>query len=404
MLSARAYSFHQKSKLAISLSWIGGYTNAVMVMACGMFASNMTGNSTWFGTDIAQRNVGMAMLFGFLVACFFLGAIASAVMTEGARRRGARSKYVLPMALEGTILGILAIALRQHHVEPLGTLAWHWLTGLACFAMGLQNATVTEISGAVVRTTHLTGVITDLGLEGVRFVNWYRDRTRGRRWERTGRVLRISQRHPAAQRLALLGSIFGSFVVGTIMGALAHLHLPSLAMIIPVAFLMWIILMDWRKPIADLRELDLLGDPELQLHGIMHSLLPAELGLYRLSHHRADRAHHPPDFHQWAEHLRDHWRVIILAVSPMTYFTTNSVEDLRDVVMRMHDDDRELVVAGITPKQFKVLERGGLMNVLEAENFCPDLEFAIARGIELVRQRVPSPTPAPHIGQLVTGA
>ena len=131
-----------------------------------------------------------------------------------------------------------------------------------------------------------------------------------------------------------------------------------------------------------------LSDPELRLHGIVKALLPPELGLYRLSHHRADQAHQPPDFHAWSEHWPEHWRVVVLSVSPMTYFNTNSVEDLRDVIEKMHAAGRELVIAGISPKQYKVLERGGLTDVLDVENFCPDLEFAIARGLELVRQRV----------------
>ena len=42
---------------------------------------------------------------------------------------------------------------------------------LLCAAMGLQNSLVTRLSGAVVRTTHLTGVLTDLGIEGAR---WFR--------------------------------------------------------------------------------------------------------------------------------------------------------------------------------------------------------------------------------------
>ena len=39
---------------------------------------------------------------------------------------------------------------------------------IACsllFAMGLQNSLVTKISNATVRTTHLTGLFTDLGIE-----------------------------------------------------------------------------------------------------------------------------------------------------------------------------------------------------------------------------------------------
>jgi uncharacterized membrane protein YoaK (UPF0700 family)/anti-anti-sigma regulatory factor len=327
-------------------------------------------------------------------------------MTEGAKRRGWRSKYLLPVTVEAALLTLLAAALaHHHHVTPLEAGWWHAITGVASFAMGLQNATVTEISGAVVRTTHLTGVVTDLGLEGVRFLNFLRDRTRGRRWQRAGRVLRVSQRHPAAQRLALLAGIFASFLVGSFAGALAYRYAPSAAMAAPVLLLAGLVVLDRVTPIADVREIDQLSDPELQLYGIVKALLPPELGLYRLSHHRQRQAHKPPDFHAWSEHWPEHWRVVVLSVSPMTYFNANSVEDLRDVIEKMHAHGRELVVAGITPRQFKVLSRSGLTDVLEAENLCPDLEFAIARGIELVRERVPTTTAlSPTIRQLVTGA
>ena len=43
MFSARAYSFRQKSRLAISLSWVAGYTNVILYTFCGDFVSNMTG-------------------------------------------------------------------------------------------------------------------------------------------------------------------------------------------------------------------------------------------------------------------------------------------------------------------------------------------------------------------------
>ena len=405
MLSARAYSFRQKSKLAISLSWIAGYANVVILLVCGTVVSHATGNTAHIATEAVNHSLAAALTPAFLVLCFFCGAVASACMTETAGRRGWRSKYLLPVTVEALLLTILAMGLAHHHVvSPLESGMWHFLTGVASFAMGLQNATVTEISGAVVRTTHLTGVVTDLGLEGVRFVNFLRDRMRGRRWQRAGRVLRISQRHPSAMRLALLASIFGSFLFGSIIGAIGYYYVPAFAMLAPVAFLAFIVVMDRITPIADVREIDQLSDPELKLYGIVKALLPVELGLYRLSHHRADQAHKPPDFHAWSELWPQHWQVVVLSLSKLTYFTTHSVADLSDVVDRMHADRRELVIAGITPKQFKVLERGGLTDVLDTENFCPDLEFAIARGIELVRQRVPSPTPPPAVGQLITGA
>ena len=54
MLSARAYSFRQKSKLAISLSWIGGYVNVVLFISCAAFVSHMTGNATQFALGIVH--------------------------------------------------------------------------------------------------------------------------------------------------------------------------------------------------------------------------------------------------------------------------------------------------------------------------------------------------------------
>ena len=386
MLSARAYSFRQKSKLAISLSWIGGYANVILFLTCGAFVSHMTGNSTQFGLSLAHGHAGQVMHFGLLIGCFWLGACSSAVMTESAQRRGVRSKYVLPMAAEGLLLSAVGVMLNYQLRTGRTDAGLFNLVALLCaYTLGLQNATITEISGAVIRTTHLTGVITDFGLEGVRFLNWYFDRTRGRIWQRSGRVLRISQRHPTAQRLGLLFCVFWSFVFGATMGTWMHFHVTALEMLPPVAFIGWIILMDWWKPIAGVKELDLLSDPELRAHGIVKALLPAELGLYRLTHHRGDRAHQPPDFGQWMEHVPDHWRVIILAVSPLTYFNENSALGLRAVVEQLRVQRRELVISGITPAQYKMLIRAGLLEVTDAENLCPDLEFAIARGIELLR-------------------
>jgi uncharacterized membrane protein YoaK (UPF0700 family)/anti-anti-sigma regulatory factor len=388
MLSARAYSFRQKSKLAISLSWIGGFVNAVLLLTCGVFASHMTGNSTRFGELLGAGQAQSAGHFGLLILCFWFGAVASAFMTEWARRNGVRSKYILPMAVEGLLLCALAVMVHRHGGTGSiagGDLLLHAMADVAAFAMGLQNATITEISGAVIRTTHLTGVITDFGLEGVRFLNWYLDRTRGRRWSRQGRVLRVSQRHPTAQRLGLLFCVFWSFIIGAVMGTWLYVNYAAAAMLLPVAFIGWIIFMDWWKPIAGVKELDLLSDPELRAYGIVKALLPPELGLYRLTHHRGDRAHRPPDFLQWMEHVPDHWRVIILAVSPLTYFDENAALSLREAIERLKADERELIISGITASQYKLLARSGVLEVTDPENFCPDLEFAIARGIDLLR-------------------
>jgi len=260
-----------------------------------------------------------------------------------------------------------------------------WMVGAASMAMGLQNATVTKISGSEVRTTHLTGVITDLGLEGVQYLLWWRDKVRRRHWSRNGRLFRVSQRHPSVLRLALLASIFGSFLLGVVIGTWLYLRSPSLAMLMPIVFLLFIVWIDYRTPIADARELDLLGDPELKAYGIVHSLLPAGLGIYRIGPRLQHRAARPPDFSMWVERLPERWRVVILALTPLVKITDNALLDLDRASGRLLESGRRLIICGITPAQYKLLDGAGIVDKLGAENVCPDLEFAVAQGIAVLR-------------------
>jgi len=398
MLSASAYSFRMKSRLAISLSWVAGYTNVITFIVCAVVTSHATGNVTHFGKALTDRLTGAyrgepwavtreTIYFGALVLSFFLGAVVSAFTTEGARRAGFRSKYILPIAIQALLLCGLKMALDYYRVEPSAFL-YYAITLTASFAMGLQNATITKVSGAVVRTTHLTGVVTDMGLEGVQYLLWAWDKTRARRPGRRARVWRVSQRHPGVLRLALLASIVGSFLFGVVAGTAAWHYLPQYAMIAPVAFLLWMIIVDWRKPIADVRELDLLSDPDHGGYADLRALLPPELGIYRLTHHRRDAVHHAPDFQQWVERLPRHWRVVILAVSPLTHFDNEGALDLLAAVQKLRAAHKDLVVCGVNRPQFAVMRDAGLADELGVENFCPDLDIAIARAMNRVQELV----------------
>jgi uncharacterized membrane protein YoaK (UPF0700 family) len=396
MLSASAYSFRQKSRLAISLSWVAGYTNVITFIACAVVTSHATGNVTHFGKALADRLAGYggpgaaheALYFGAVVAAFFLGAVVSACLTEGARRRGFGSKYILPIALQAVLLIALCLMLNAYRGGGATPAMYYAITLAASFSMGLQNATITRVSGAVVRTTHLTGVVTDIGLEGVQYALWAWDKTRGARRGRHSRVLFVSRRHPSVLRLALLGSIVGSFLFGVVAGTLAWHYVPTYALLAPVAFLLWILFVDWRKPIADVREMDLLADPDHRGYGDLRALLPPELGIYRLFHHRRDAVHHAPDFQQWVERLPRHWRVIVLAVSPLTHFDTDEALDLAAAVHKLRAAHRDLVVCGATRPQFKAMRDAGTADAIGLENFCPDLDIAVARALNRVQELV----------------
>ncbi len=71
MLSASAYSFRQKSRLAISLSWVAGYTNVITFILCGVVVAHATGNVTHLGQYLAERDLTRAWrIGGFLVLAF----------------------------------------------------------------------------------------------------------------------------------------------------------------------------------------------------------------------------------------------------------------------------------------------------------------------------------------------
>ena len=383
MLSARAYSFQQTSRLAISLSWVGGFTNVIAFIATQAFVSHMTGNATQLARGVVGGSLRHAVMCAVLLVTFGLGAAASALMTEGAKRRGYRSKYLLPVGAEALLLAALFFLLLQDRAPHFESNHAFLIGSVAAFAMGLQNATITRISGAVVRTTHLTGVITDLGLEGVQLLWWYRDRFRGGKWARAGRVLRITQRHPSALRVALLATIFGSFLFGSIAGAWLFLEFGPIALVAPILFLLFLVAMDLRSPIADVKELDALDDPELAASGIVRTLLPSELGIYRFAAPPRG-SHRPPDFQLWIDRVPRQRRVVILAVSPLTRFTENAVLDLHAASQSLATNQRTLIVAGITPRQFKELDAVGVAGRFDTENLCPDLEFAIARGLAVL--------------------
>jgi uncharacterized membrane protein YoaK (UPF0700 family) len=96
---------------------------------------------------------------------------------------------------------------------------------LLCFIMGLQNAVVTKLSNAVIRTTHMTGIVTDLGIELGKLFYWNRH-----------------AHHPARvladrDRMAVLAGLLCAFLVGGVAGAFGFKHLGYVASV-PVAVLL----------------------------------------------------------------------------------------------------------------------------------------------------------------------
>lgn len=384
MLVSQAHSFTQQARLAITLAWVAGFTNIISLLMCGTAVSHVTGTVSQWGRDWVEGRWGLTIFTSFLLGTFFLGAMLSALCTETGRRRGWESIYVLPITLQALLLAAFAVMVEWHDPAAAaagGTL--YAMTGLASAAMGLQNATITRISGGVVRTTHMTGVFTDLGLESVQFLYWLRDRHRDSPPLRPLALVHSVRAHPTARRLALLGSIVGSFALGAGLGAVALTHLSHWCMFPPVLFLLWIVVLDVRAPICEIEASSLgAGDGGLQL--------PDAMAIYHLRKDRGrkGRVHRLPDLLSWCARLPGSVRVVILDLGDVTVLDANAALELRALIKQATANGRRFVISGISGEQYQTLRRAGAGDVLDPTNLCPDLELAIARGLSLLEADV----------------
>lgn len=209
--------------LVLLLAAVAGDVNATGFFAVGVHTSHMTGNTATVGEMLASGQWELAKAAVRMVFAFFLGAMAAALLLDAARHRP-RGRHAAALLLEAGMLAAVAAWLSLHPTgarEP--TLVW----GL-CFAMGLQNALVTRVSGAVVRTSHMTGILTDIGIETVRMGTWVRDGARGQGVRGLWKMLRALPSAVQFERVRLHVGLWLAFVCGGTLGPLLYLtHGPS---------------------------------------------------------------------------------------------------------------------------------------------------------------------------------
>ncbi|MCE2881836.1 MAG: DUF1275 domain-containing protein [Planctomycetaceae bacterium] len=228
-----------QSRLAISLAWIAGYVNLVALMTCGIVTSHMTGHAGALGRSMAEGSYAQARFVAVLLAAFVFGAFLAGFAIEFARSRGWRRVYVLPAAIELSLLVAFGVGVELHDPSAAETGAGLWWMGvIGTLAMGVQNATITRISQGVVRTTHLTGILTDIGHECARLAVFRRMFAQG---DGDGASI--------MPRLALLLTLALSFIAGAVAGTYAFGWFPRWSMVPPVVLLAWIIAQDMRRPI-----------------------------------------------------------------------------------------------------------------------------------------------------------
>jgi len=148
--------------LAILLAGAAGIVNATGLLECGVLTTNVTGHMAGWATASMSNQIFPAYAYMGWMLLFLAGALTSGLITSAGYRYFPRFRFTLPILLEISILLYVASTGTVIHMDSRTVF---WDAGLLLYAMGIQNALVTVISGAVIRTTHLTGLFTDLGIE-----------------------------------------------------------------------------------------------------------------------------------------------------------------------------------------------------------------------------------------------
>lgn len=190
--------------LGATLAFVAGATNAGGYLAVGQYTSHMTGIVSSLADDLALGRPLVALAALGALLAFLSGAMTTAIAVNWARRRHLRSRFAIPLLLEASLLlvfGLMGGVLAGYSVVAPATVL------LLCYMMGLQNAVITKVSKAEIRTTHVTGLVTDIGLE-------------------LGRLFYVNQsdlgepvlanRERLAVHLLLLGCFLGGGIVGAI--------------------------------------------------------------------------------------------------------------------------------------------------------------------------------------------
>ncbi len=225
--------------LAAALPWVAGAVNASGFFLVGSYTSHVSGHLARAGDELAQGRRDVAYGELIIVGVFLAGAITATALVEAARRK-AKARYAAALFLEALVLTAFTVASVGLGPGVAGVV----LTCLLSFSMGLQNALVTRMSGAVVRTTHMTGVVTDMGIELHRGFLWLKDHLRERERRGGASLLTLLRKDPELKRLRLHAIILSSFLSGAVLGPVSYLKLGGVAMLVPVLVLLCLVAFD----------------------------------------------------------------------------------------------------------------------------------------------------------------
>jgi len=209
--------------LACLLILVAGSLNSAGFVAVALYTSHMTGMTATLADHLVDRDLELLSVGAVGLGSFVLGGIWCALLFNWGRRRGLGCRFANVVGFEGAL--VLAFALTAEAF----TEAHRNLLSIAvlCFTMGLQNALITKVADVPVRTTHVTGMLTDIAIELGKTL--YPNRTPGPDPVRGD-----------PEKLRLLATLVGLFFLGGVGGTLGYLAV-GFSFLVPVALLLLVL-------------------------------------------------------------------------------------------------------------------------------------------------------------------
>eukprot|EP00928_Gymnodinium_smaydae_P025468 TRINITY_DN2026_c0_g1_i1.p1 TRINITY_DN2026_c0_g1~~TRINITY_DN2026_c0_g1_i1.p1 ORF type:complete len:438 (+),score=57.37 TRINITY_DN2026_c0_g1_i1:68-1315(+) len=220
--------------LVMVLGWLlalcAGFVNIVSFRSWGSYTSHVTGTTTAIAMRLEGYHQGrneldtlvsaLVVLISFLVGAYACGLLIDKTHVHF----GGKSMYGYALVGNAMLL-MCAVAMSDHGAQQAIC-----LTAAAC---GLQNAMCTSHFGAVIRTTHVTGTITDIGSTSGRLtIMLCRKRCAMRRMN----ALERAEIAVDARKLFVLFFLWCSFLSGGILGAYFETALGVRALLFPAGY------------------------------------------------------------------------------------------------------------------------------------------------------------------------
>lgn len=213
-------------RLGYLMAMLAGAINAGGFFAVARYTSHVTGALSSVADMVYQEDWYTALYYLLGVLAFILGATHSGWTILWAKRQRFRSSYGLSMWLEAVYLLLFGLV---GFFMAGSVLVQILLFLMLCFIMGMHNTVITVLSHSVIRSTHMTGVATDLGTELAKVLYYSKSHN--------PRLPNVCVDRP---KMKLLVGLFLSFLIGGIVGAWGY-HKMNYHFTLPVATTLFII-------------------------------------------------------------------------------------------------------------------------------------------------------------------